>query len=578
MVKDSDTLAKDWISKVDLGIKFRDWQAKTSKWEDYRNMYRGDWGTEDPVLNIMYSTYKTILPRTYFRTPTVTVTPRRPEFTFHARVIEAVDNYLLRELKVKKQMKRALHDSWHCGTGVIKLGYDSEFGYIPEQGIDVDGGSVTQLSRKDAEKIEYRTFIKPGLPWALRCRPEEIVVPYGYDDQDSLPWVCHLVWRPLNDVKEDIKYIRNATSKLQGGYIPNIGMVKDSKRPQGFSFKDDEPYCLIYEVRDLKTGRIYAFCEDKVILDKNDSLQIEGLPYEFLILNEDPVFFWGIPEAKYVEPQARELNEIKKAASKNRKYNLLKFLFEQGTITKEALDLLMSDDVNDTGAGIPVSSDHIGSSILPLQPHNLTADLEKDKQMILSDNRETVGVSRNTSGEYIPMTSKTATEAQLVQQGIDIRIDERRDIVADLLVNIVSKFNQMVFKFWTTERVVEIVGPSGAKEWIQYTGDQLKGEYFLSIDPDSGVPVSRRLRYEQVGKLAEFYKGDPFIDQIALRKLHLNQYEWIDPTTTLLTREPMGEPGMSGQEGLPGMGPGAPIPFEQRIAQLRSSGPKPRRL
>lgn len=576
-----EDFAKKWESRVELGIKFRDWQANSSKWDDYRDMYRGEWGTDEPVLNLMYSTYKTILPRTYFRTPTVTVTPRRPEYALHARVVEAVDNWLLRELKVKKQMKRAIHDSWHCGTGIIKLGFDSEFGYIPEQAVDQDSASITQIGRgKGIGKIEYKSFIKPGLPWALRVRPEDIVIPYGYDDPDSLPWVCHIVWRPLEDVQEDIKYDKSKTKLLKGGYVPNSGIIKDSKKPSQFAYKDETDYACLFEIRDAKTNRMYVISEGYVLLDKPDPLQIEGLPTEFLILNEDPVFFWGIPEAKYVEPQQYELNDIKKTAARNRKYNILKFLYAQGSITKEALDLLMSDNFEDIGAGIPVNAEAIASAIMPLIPHNLTADLEKDKQMIISDNRETIGISRNASGEYIPMTSKTATEAQIVQQGSDIRIDERRDAVADLLVNIVSKFNQFIFKFWTTERVVEITGMTGAREWIKYTGDQLKGEYFLSIDPDSGVPVSRRLRYEQANKLVEFYRGDPLIDQVGLRKIHLNQFEWIDPSATLLTQAPMGGMTPPGQNMLPGMppqpgqGPNNPIPFEQRLLQARQGGRK----
>src|SRR5574343_2088459 len=579
-----DDFARDWMARIDLGIKFRDWQAGSSKWDDYRKMYRGDWDTDDPVLNLMYSTYKTILPRTYFRTPTVTVTPRRPEFAPHARVVEAIDNYLLRELKVKKQMKKMIHDSWHCGTGVIKLGYDSEFGYLPAQGIDQDGGTITQAGGKSGDKVEYRNFIKPGMPWALRCRPEEIVVPFGYDDPDALPWIGHMVWRPLADLKEDTKYIKTRLGDLKGGYIPKEGLAKDGKRPQQFAYKSEEPYCLIYEIRDFKTGRMYCICEDTVILDEVDGLQIEGLPYELLMFNEDPVYFWGNPAARYVYPQQLDLNEVKKATYRNRRYNLLKFLYQAGKITKEALDLIMSDDPDDVGIAIPIGAENLQSSVYPFQPHNLTSELEKDKQMILSDNRETIGISRNAAGEYIPMTSKTATEANLVQQGSDIRIDERRDMVADSLVGLVSKMNQIVFKYWTTEKVVEIVGVDGQRQWIEYTGEQLKGEYFLSIDPDSGVPVSRRLRYEQAQKLVEMYRNDPYIDQVALRKIHLSQFEWIDPTANLLTSEPMGGMQTPGQGTLPGMppqpgsSPNTPVPCQQMLKKAQGRLPKLGRL
>lgn len=578
MPYEEDTLAKDWMTRIDLAEKAKETLASTSNWPLYKEMYRNNWSEveeQEAILNVIYSTGKTLIPRIYFRTPTVTVTPRRPEFAGHARIVEAVDNYLLRELSVKRQLKRVALDTYLCGTGIVKLGYDSEFGFIPEQSVDIDTSTVTQTSRKTGELLEYNTNVSPGMPWALRVRPEEILVPFGYDSPEDLPWICHTILRPLKDVKEDVKYIRSVTSKLIGGYTPTIRERKHFPRMEDYSlFKNNEEYCLIYEIRDLRTGRIYAFSEGYTILDEVDGLQLDGLPFEFLIFNENPDNFWGLPDVKYVSTQQKELNEIKVTTSKMRRYNILKFLYRAGVIEKDDLDRLFSDSIEDIGAGIPVSDEALQSAVLPLIPHNLTQDLERDKQMVLSDLRETIGISRNEMGEYIPMTSKTATEASIVNQASDIRLDERRDAMADMLVSIVRKVNQIIFKYWTKERVVEIVGPSGAREWVSYTGDQLKGEYFLSIDPDSGVPVSKRLRYEQSFKLLEAFRGDPYVDQLALRKIILNQFEWIDPTATLIAIDPtanMSPPGAQSPNPPPGAStPENPINFEQMTKMLTS--------
>ena len=576
--------AKDWISKVDDNMKAKEKIVDMTKWEEYKDMYRNEFLEEEmPNLNIIYSSVKTILPRTYFRTPTVTVTPRRPEFALHARVVEAVDNWILREIKIKAQFKRSIIDTFLCGTGIMKVGYDSEYGFLPDLALGQDTGSFSQTSYKTADKIEYRPYIKSGMPWSLRCSPTAIITPFGYGDPDSLPWVADIIFRPLEDVKNDIKY-NNNRNLLKGSFVPSMKLKKVAPEKVQTPLTNEKnlpPFVELYEIRDFSTGRIYVLAEDMVLLDEEDAVQIECLPYDFLIFNEDPDFLWGIPDAKYITPHQIELNQIKIMTNKLRKFNIIKFLYKKGVLDNDTLELLLSDSVKDIGAGIPVSDETLQSAILPLQPHNLTKDLEQDKQMILSDHRETMGFSRNTQGEYIPLTSKTATEAQIVQQGAEIRVDERRDVIADTLVSIVSKINQLIFKYWTTERVAEITGVEGQRQWIKYTGEQLKGEYFLSIDPDTGVPITKRLRQEQAVKLLEMFRNDPQVDQIALKKLVLSQFEWIYPAAALLTQEPTGGMDMGQIPGLTpggaqggmgqgqGQGPGGVIPFDQMLAQAR---------
>lgn len=568
-----DSRVKEWMDNIRLGLEYKDKYSSSKDWPKYREMYRGEVNGVPLPINRIYSYAKALLPRVYFRTPNITVTPVRPEFAAHAKVVESLDNWLIRELNLKYAIKRGSLNSYFTGVGPLKLGYDSEFGYINKDISDRDQGTASQVSKSDGYKIEYNNNINPGMPWCTDVRPEEIIVPFGSDDRFTLPWVCHLVIRPLDDVKVDSKYNPTVTKGLKGGLTPvsisggkidlkNLfSYMGDLSRLQ---LNDMSKFCLLYEIRDVKTGKILVICEDKVLLETEDKImQVCGLPWEFISFNEDTENFWSVSDVKLILPQQDEASEIAIQRKRMRRQSILKFLYKQGVLRKEELTALLDTDIDAIGDGIEVQSDNISSDILPLQPRGLTNELNQDMGQVESDMRETIGFGRNQMGEMSPYHNKTAAEAQIVERASELRVDERRDVIADVISSIVRKFNQMIFSFWTTERVAEIAGPDGKSSWVTYTGDQLRGEYYLKIDPEAGLPISRGMRYNQSKELFEMLRDDPYIDQIALRKLLLQQTDWIDPTASQLVQapqQPIGGPGMPPPQG---PFPQGPIPFDQ---------------
>lgn len=552
----------EWTSKIDSGLKYRKKFSSEDHWRKWREQYRGKWNSRIIPINRVFSMGRSLLPRVYFRTPSVMVTPLRPEFEAHSRVVEAIDNYLIRELNLKYAIKKACLDSYLCGTGPIKLGYDSEFGFIPRQAVDTDTGTITQVSTKTGDQIEYKVNVKPGMPWALRARPEDVVTPWGYDDPQTFPWIAHAIFRPLKDVQEDQKYNENK-KKLSGGFSQQWKV----KNPHLNREDNNESYCLLWEIRDVRKRKVYIISEDTLLLDEDDALQIEGLPWEFITFNEDSEHPWGISDVFINSPQQKELNEIRTQASALRKLSVIKILYQKGVLKKEELDKLLSTEIEDIGAGIEVDSDSLGGSIMEFQPKNTTNDTTTETREVEKDMRENSGFSTNQLGEFSPFHGKTATEAQIVSQAAETRMDERRDIVADVVSNILRKWNQFIFKYWTGEKVIQVVGEQGKAEWISYTGDMLKGEYMLKVDPDSGLPISRGMRYQMNKELLELLKGDVFIDQIKLRKMLLRQFDWLDPTADQLVQESQG----MGEGGLGGT-PERPLPFEEMMARMGARG------
>ena len=540
MSRKKEEIVRYWEKELKAGLDYRKKYGQDEKWIKYKNYYRSEWKDTIVPVNRIFSYGRSILPRVYFRNPSVTVTPRHPRFIPHARVVEALDNWLIREVFLKGTLKKAALQSYLCGTGPIKLGFDSEFGYNPEQAVNQDGESATQEATQEERKIEYQVNVKPGMPWALSCPPDDIIIPWGYSSFESLPWIAHTILRPLEDVKQDQKY--KNTDKLKGGYKLDkpVDKIQMWRRPES------ENLCLLYEIRDVKTHEVIVLCESEVILKADDALQIEGLPWEFIIFNEDPDYFWGIPDVKVVEEQQKELNEIRTQASKHRKLAFLKFLVLKGYIEDPEKAKLFNEDVT----CLEVKGDSILNAIQQLTP-GVPPDLWRETAETLADFRETLGFSRNQAGEFVaPQTPRTATEVAAVREASEIRSDERRDIVADVLVNIIRKWNQFIFKFWTKERVIQVAGPEGAMGWVSYTGDQLRGEYNLMVEPDSGLPITRSLRLQQAQAMFKLLNQDMLIDQLQLRKLFLQQNDFIDPSWSLIIKPPGVPPGAQ----IPGTG------------------------
>lgn len=572
--KTKDLFVEDWKNRIKAGIDYRKKYSSFDKWEEYRKMYRGQWAEGILAVNKIFSYGRSMVPRVYFRSPRVCITATRPEMVWHARVVEAIDNMLIRETGLKRTLKRAALDGYLNGIGPIKLGYDSEFGYMPEQAISEDGQTVTQVGRKEGEKIEYNPFIKPGMPWAARVIPEDVVVPWGSSDPESLPWIAHYVLRPIDDVKEDQKYKKSAVDLLKGTRSPERGgKDRPEFRPRHQRDKD-VVYAELWEVRDIKTKQIMVFCEDQMLLGDEDVLQVEGLPWEFMVFNEDPEYFWPIADTSILEPQQKELNEVRTQSSRHRAITLLKFLYKRGAIKPEELDKFFSGEI---GPGVAVDDESLAAAISVLQPH-MPPELWREAEVILRDMRESIGFSSNQLGEFKGGTPPTKGEASIVEEAFDVRTDERKDIVSDVLVNIVRKWNQMIFQFWTEEKVTKIVRPEGTPAWIKYTGDQLKGEYFLTIDPESGMPLNRMLKYKMASDMFDRFAGDELVDQILLRRLLLQHWEAVEPQAGQLIQSGGMDPRMVSKlrqpnpMGLSGAGGSRERPLELEQAQKKLKG------
>lgn len=562
-----------WKDAVRSGLRFQLEYAHSNMWAQYKSYYRHEFPDGTLPVNLIFSHLRSMVPQVYFRNPAVSITATKPglEHELHARLVEDVDNWLLRELSTKYEIKKMITDAFLCGTATGFVGYDSEYGYSKDNSLGgEDVATLTQYD-KSGKRIEYKDNVIPGMPWFLRARPEDTIYPWGCESAASAPWVALRVFRPLKDIKKDAKY--SNIKDLNGSYTQKRTTVPGGITPYDREFPQDIVWVELWQVRDKKTGKILVFTmdHDKFLRNDPDPMQIEGLPIESISFNPDPDFVYGIPDARIIEPQLLELNEIRTQAMKHRRIDILKFLYTKGSLQKDQLDKLLSEDVQ---AAVAVEADaSIRDSIMPFNPgaSGILSDLQAMGEVIRGDVREAVGFSRAAAGEYQGKTHIAAKETEVVQGANQVRLDERRDAVADLLTNIVRRFNQIIFTHWKQPMVRNVVGPDGAQWWLRFSPSDIRGEYNIKVDPTNAVPVDPTTRKQDAVEMAQAYaqmnagqisQGAPIPAEI--QRYFFSQFEGFDVDRLLAQAG-----GQQQQQGQPGGNQGQPVPPGQAAQMMQ---------
>ncbi len=504
-----------WLEQIHKGEEYRKKVACQERWPVWREYIRGDWRGDVLPVNKTHSILRQMVPRVYFRNPAVSVMPAQGGFLnmAFAQLLGRIDNKLLRQMKVKKAIKAQVRDAFAFGTGLGKLGYGGLFSPDPSGvGAPVGGGG---------EAFEYSTGVVSGHPWYKRVKPDSIVTPDGLDDFEESRWLAHKVTRPVDDVRRDPRF--KNTKGLRGSFASGTSPSMPHEKERAVEEVE------LYEIRDRKFGRVIVLAPNQdsgiVIYDNEDALSTRRLPIFDIVFNDDDEYCWGISDIKILEPSQLELNEIRTLAMKHRRIAMAKLLYKKGAITPAQLSNLLSEDV---GAGVEIVTDL--TDVKFDQNTQIPTDLIPHEGQVEHSVREAVGFSRNQLGEFQTRRGDTsAFEAAKVSEGSEIRVDERRDIVADMVTEIVKEMNEIIFDNWTVEQVVEVTGPGGMPIWVQVNPSMLRsGSYSIRIDPDSAQTRTRQQREAKAVGVYNLLKQNPLIDPLKLTQYLITEIEGVE--------------------------------------------------
>jgi hypothetical protein len=501
-----------WIDQINSGIYFRQDSAFEQHWPQWRKYYRNDFGKDQLPMNFYFSLLRSMVPRVYFKNPAVSITPGMPglEAAAFAQIQERIDNKLFIHMKVKKQVKKMIHNAFLYGTAGSKIGYGAEFSPTP----NIVGDTSAPFHRTFGA-FEYKSGVMPNMPWFSSVHPKHLVVPHGCEDIDDARWVAVLIERPFLDVKKDPRF-KNTTD-----LNPNRSVdIAHGNR----SFKSSQPIDMVrlYEIHDKKYKQVLVLSLDHekfLYRGSDDLLTTSGFPVFDLVFNYDDECFWGLPDSLIIEPQQLEMNEIRSQIMYHRRLTLIKLMHEANMIEPHDLAKLLSGEVM---ASVQVKDIN---AVKPFQLATIPPELITAGQLVQSDVREQVGFSRNQSGELSDSERTTATEASIVQMASEIRVDERQDLVAEMLHNMVKSIHNIIYTYWREEQIIDIVGPGGIPLWVEFSGKMLSGgSYEIGIEPESSLPMTKQARSAKALQGYQLFKDNPLVDPIALTRYTLREY------------------------------------------------------
>lgn len=561
---------KEWQVEITRGLAYQKLNANVSSWEQAREFYMNKYADDVISVNLIFAIGRALVPQLYFKAPTVLIQPDKREMAEFAPVLEAIDRKLITQMGMKQQIKLGILDAYLCNLAVFKFGYHSIGTELPNQKDVEEEGTATDdvlavLKQLSPELVKegkegkgkgkednlisysYHDFVRPNSPWMLRVNPEDLIVPWGTIDIHSAPWCAFRVIRPLVDVQSDPVYKNTKNLKANTTMSPPKVDKDMAAKPtlykggvtglkgEGRGNESEAPHNALefYEVWDKRTGSIYVLTldDDLFLRKEKHNLNIQGLPVEILQFNPTGWNFWGTTDVNQIVQQQMEYNETRTMEMKHKKISMLKIVVNGQAMLDTEIEKMMDGKISVAKTKDGGDPNRVVKMITP----TMSSDLFKISDVIRTDISEILGFSRNQAGEF-DVSRRTATEAGIVQRALEIRSDERRDQVADFIAAAFQrKINPIIFEQWTERRSIQVAGKKG---WVNFTGDEIKGDYNVTVIADSVVPLSQAQKQQAALQAMQMFRGDPRIDQARLYEWTLLQMEGIGmPPDLLLTED-----------------------------------------
>lgn len=536
-----DLTVDQWWDEIVRAQEYRRKHGMEDFWAELEELFYHSHISSNNGPNIVAATGDALVSTLSVPNPRIKVSATQGGQTAAARTTEGLDNELVLEMGLPHEVERANLHAFLWGRGIIKIGYDSEWGYDPEEGEFAQLGlSLSQFDKK-GNRIEFDARTTPGMPWVRAVPPHDILVPWGTCDLDDAPWIAHRVVRHIDAVKADPKYSKTrmlqpvmsmqdyvrSYQTVQAPYRSGTTMPMGSMGSSILGRNGTGPaeFVELYEIHDKRTGQVIVLAtgHQSFLRKEDDALQFGGaLPFRSLCFVPNARTFWVTPDAMYLRHSQAELADIAVQATKQRRLSVLKLFYAADALDEDELLKATSIDV---GMGVQVKGGQpLRDAVMPATPNNNNQMLYADAEVIRRDARETVGFSRNQLGEFETRGRRTASEARLVQQGSALRMNRRQLQVKRLYEGVITTTNEIIFRYWRSPRWTEVLGAKGDPAFVQFLGSELRGKYRYRVEFSSEPMETLQQRKFEALQLYGTLAQDPMVDPVALRNYFTNAF------------------------------------------------------
>jgi hypothetical protein len=557
-MKQSDRL-QFYRDEVRRSKSWRSDEGYDRDWKRYIDLYRGkQYDTDLPgdklMVNLVFSTINTMAPAVAVNNPKFVVNARKPDKAAQAVVTEEILNYLWRQWRYQSEFRLAVNDQLICGHGWCKVGY--KFTKPPEEkkvdatepDMNSAGGDVGIDDREDVEgNVESEMHIDDDRPFVERISPFDMFVDPDARNPKEMAWIAQRVWRPVQDVQVDDRYLPAARRKVSARgwsrWSTGDGDAREGEQPN----KGAKSFCEIIEFYDIRRGTMCVFALDSDDTGNESGFLIKprpmpyasGQPFEMLRNYEVADHFYPIGDVEQIEPLQLELNETRTQMMNHRKKFQRKWLYERDAFDREGVQALEADVDNTM---IPVMSDGNPANVIAPLPAVITPSEFYDQSAMISNDIDRVsGVTDYQRGASANTMKRTATEAAMIQDSANARAQDRLASIEGSLGRLGERIIGLMQQFLTGDQVARIVTMPG-RAWVPYDRDYIQGEFDFEVAAGSTEPQNETFRRQSAMQLVD--ASMPFLEMGVANPAGLYMYilqkgfNVKDTTSFLLSQGP----------------------------------------
>lgn len=507
-------LARDWLKRIEAAQATEQQKKAIKEFEEHRRWLRGiDPETGKKLrTNLHFANLAAMRPQVYAKDPEYTVepTPAVPEERlpllkqFGGTAETVLGHYLVKGAKLKKRAKRLLTSCYTNGVGWWKLAWQEDrrsdpviVNQIKDTQDNLDQLALQRAQIDDpqaAGDIELKVARLRETLAGLQTQ-SEVVVARGPvldfvmpDDMLILdPSVLEITdYERAEAMAHGIWMTRDAFQK-RFGYEPKKGRIYAEAKAgpaggNGAPNADARAQLLrVWEIWDQTSNRVHTVCEgDEGFCRQSYSPDWTGkrwLCFFLLAFNEVDGGFYPLSDVGLTVEVVKEYNRTRDDFERDRRSSLpLNVVRKGGALTPADVDRIVNRQGSDVvmvegGSGRALSEDIWSGQLAQIRPENYdTSAPRTDMEML---------VGGGDAARGAVLKAKTATEAEILAQGLRGRSAERTDVIEDLLTEVGTYALEMCLRKLSPQDVQEVAGPQA--QWPSWTADQVFKQVSLGV-------------------------------------------------------------------------------------------------
>ena len=494
--------------------------------------------------NLIHATLQGLLPHIYAQNPEIKIRSKelvepegydyRPGDLF-AQTSELVLNHCLEEANLKRIAKQVLRSCMTSKVGIVKVTYQRDYFTDPlvsrqlkdaQDSLARMQDDIKRLTEEGSyegdrdELVEEITNIIGGLESQVEVmqreglnlgfvRPEDFRMDTALDslqDYEAAQWMANVTWMTPSQAMDRFQLTKDQIGeyviyKRTAHGIQNR-LSKDDM--VGYSYDQNEDVNLalaVWEYWDNTTQTVYTWIEGGKAWIKDpfhpNKMGADFFPFFILGLNWIDGEEWPIAETELLMALQDEYNTIRTQMAKHRELSAPFFVADASRVNYEDIEVFSNAQIGEI-ALINASGTGVNNVFQPATPPPMNP-IVYDTAPIRSDMEWISGLGDAQRGGI--QRAKTATEANIQNEGLATRIQEKVDQVEGWLHKIARYSLEILVQEMSVEMVFQIAGPRAFwPQLMEGKQDLYRNINVVIKDGSTGMPDenAERMRWVEV--------------------------------------------------------------------------------